>query len=86
MSAMASAELNLTERRLIVIELVHAGRVTYDPAQAAWFVDDEQLGNWDRRTLTELRTAGLIASADPKKISKVSLTELGKSSVEGLPE
>lgn len=70
-------DLNMTERRRKILEVVQADRVRYDPRSAEYFVDNEAVGNWDRRTLSELRTAGMISPDRTDATSRVKITEQG---------
>lgn len=89
-----AADLNMTERRKEGLEAVRDGRVGYEAPVALYHVDGEPVGNWSRRTFSELRTAGLIAlevgalmpDTGGKTVTKVSLTELGQSTMESPQE
>ena len=70
-------DLNMTERRLEILKIVSDDRVQYDPKSAEYFVDNEAVGNWYRRTLSELRAAGMITPDRTDAASRVKITEQG---------
>lgn len=74
---MSNPDVNLTERRTVLLRTVADGRVQYDPATADFLVDGEPVGNWDRRTLSWLRAMRLIVPDDARVVSPMKVTELG---------
>lgn len=74
---MNEPDVNMTDRRAALLQMVVADRVQYDPSAAKYFVDNEEVGNWDRRTLSWLRTVGMIEPDGARPTSRMRVTEWG---------
>jgi len=79
--ATVTAEMKMTDRRRAMLRVVVEDRVQYDPAVAIFYVDNEPVGNWDFRTLSELRSAKMIEPEAAKILSRVKITELGAAQI-----
>jgi signal transduction histidine kinase len=79
---MTDDQLNMTERRRVGLEAVRDGRVTFVPATALYYIDQEAAGNWDRRTFAELRRYALINVEGSARVVPMVLTDAGRAILE----
>ena len=68
--------INKTESRVEALAEVKAGRISYDPAVGEFFADGERVSGAKRRTLAELRQAGMITLVGDVR-STVEVTAAG---------
>lgn len=84
---MAEDEIQMTPRRAETLKMVAEtpSRVVYDARTATYRVDGEKAANWDFRTLSELRQAGLIRPQRVTGESEVRPTQEGQKVLRNLP-
>lgn len=76
-----TSELPMTEARLLLLDQVRGGRITYANAAGRYCLDGVQVKGWTGRTLAALRRAGYITISHDDSKSTVDLTPQGETAL-----